>query len=191
MNRRLIIALGLMETEYVEDMEQFKYWSKLRMQVGNVIRGGVVGFCLSQGIYEPHCHMNNCEVPASLLLGQLYPDMSMMDFYVPREFRDAPREFGEKVLDYQKKCKALEDKFVIGISDLWKSTPWGNRFHKQRIDGPGIETLMLGVPAKSGTQIQILDSNINSLFLYIGRQNHSNDLGDELKERCVIAKVIY
>jgi len=190
-NRRYLIALGLMETdpETIKDKNSFKHWSKVRLAVANQVEGAILAYCLQTGIYRRFSHPR-AEVPESLNVIQLLPEGKESGLYVPGEFEGTPEEFVQAAVDYEQRCRRLEDKWM-GFKEIIASIPWGNRFLKQRIEGPGVPLVINGVVA-SPEDIDQLEVTVNRVFNHLYYKSFEQFGSTELPvARCIVAQAKY
>lgn len=185
-NKRFLIALGLMETDLakIKDDKVFKQSSKTRMDVASKVEGAILAYCMHSGIYSRFNGFNRVKVPVNLCIDQLCPEVKS-DLYAPWEFNGTPMGFIQAALDYKHQCKELEEKYM-GLKDFFTTSPYGNRFLKQRIEGPGVPLLINGVVG-SEKQINELNLVIKRLF------NHLKyaEFGNPSFERHIVAQVKY
>lgn len=190
-NKRYLIALGLMETdiEKIKKRDSFKQWSRARQSVADIVEGAILEFCIQSEIYQRFGHPQ-VDVPVRLLVDQLTPAGREKGLYVPGEFDGTPEKFIRAVTEYKERCEQLEYQWM-GFSDLLMSKPWGNRFSKQRIEGPGVPLVISGVVG-SQENVRQLDSNVRTLLDHLEYKSseYFHSTGLPIK-RCVVARITY
>lgn len=194
-NKRFLMAFGLMETDekLIRDRKnfggRFVYWSNVRQEVANTIEGAILAYCIDNGIYKKYL-LHRAYFPQKLSTNQLTGKAKENGLFPADEFEGAPAEVIQRMVEYEKLSKQLEDKFIwVGLMDVLRSSPWNNRYHKQRVEGPGLPLKIIGV-VSSPELVGKLDSLVTRVFYRLGDINYSFSNVSDI-QRCVVARVIY